>query len=71
MSGKDVPDLFDGAPLLLLGRYSGQSLTYLHLSLDDGNEAIFLLGDDYKVTPSEAFVAELGALLTPDAVQLR
>ncbi|MGO9263373.1 MAG: DNA polymerase III subunit alpha [Candidatus Binataceae bacterium] len=55
----------------LLRRYSGQSLTYLHLGLDDGNEAIFLLGDDYKVAPTEAFVAELGALLTPGAVQLR
>ena len=55
----------------LLGRFRGQSITYLHLGLDDGNEAIFLLGDDYKVAPTEAFVAELSALLTPDAVQLR
>ena len=55
----------------LLRRYSGQSITYLHLGLDDGNEAIFLLGEDYKVAPTEAFLAEIGALLTPDAVQLR
>jgi DNA polymerase-3 subunit alpha len=55
----------------LLRRYSGQSITYLHLGLDDGNEAIFLLGEDYKVAPTEAFLAEISALLTPDAVLLR
>jgi DNA polymerase-3 subunit alpha len=55
----------------LLRRYSGQSFTYLHLGLEDGNEAVFLLGDDYKVSPTEAFVAELSDLLTPDAVLLR
>lgn len=55
----------------LLRRHSGQSLTYLHLSLDDGNEAVFLLGDDYKVAPTEAFVAEVKQLLSSDAVQLR
>ena len=41
----------------LLRRHSGQSLTYLHLGFDDGREAIFLLGDDYRVAPTEAFVA--------------
>jgi DNA polymerase-3 subunit alpha len=55
----------------LLRRYSGQSITYLHLGLEDGNEAVFLLGDDYKVAPTEAFVAEIQELLAPDAIQLR
>jgi hypothetical protein len=55
----------------LLRRYSGQSITYLHLGLDDGNEAVFLLGDDYKVAPTEAFIEEINELLAPDAVQLR
>jgi DNA polymerase-3 subunit alpha len=55
----------------LLHRYRGQSITYLHLGLDDGNEAVFLLGDDYKVSPTDAFIAEIQELLTPDAVQLR
>jgi DNA polymerase-3 subunit alpha len=55
----------------LLRRYSGTSVTYLHLGMDDGNEAIFLLGDGYRVAPTEAFVAEVEQLLAPNAVQLR
>ena len=55
----------------LLRRYTGTSVTYLHLGMDDGNEAIFLLGDRYRVSPSEAFVAEVEQLLAPNAVQLR
>ncbi len=55
----------------LLRRHNGQSMTYLHLEFDDGHEAIFLLGDNYRVAPTEAFVAEVRELLTADAVQLR
>ncbi|HTT77707.1 MAG TPA: DNA polymerase III subunit alpha, partial [Candidatus Binataceae bacterium] len=55
----------------LLRRHTGTSLTYLHLGMDNGSEAIFLLGDGYRVSPSEAFVAELEQLLAPNAVQLR
>jgi hypothetical protein len=55
----------------LLHRHSGQSLTYLHLGFEDGREAIFLLGDGYRVAPSETFVAELEQLLAPNSVQLR
>jgi len=55
----------------LLQRYGGQSLTYLHLGLGDGQEAIFLLGDGYRVAPTESFVAELEHLLAPNSVQLR
>jgi DNA polymerase III subunit alpha len=55
----------------VLRRYTGTSVTYLHLGMDDGNEAIFLLGDNYRVAPSEAFVAEVEQLLAPNAVQLR
>jgi len=55
----------------LLQRYSGTSITYLHLGLDDGHEAVFLLGDGFRVAPSEAFVAEVEQLIAPNAVQLR
>ncbi|HZP46009.1 MAG TPA: DNA polymerase III subunit alpha [Candidatus Binataceae bacterium] len=55
----------------LLRRYRGNSITYLHLGLDDGNEAVFVLGDDYRVAPTEAFVSEISALLSKDAVVLR
>ena len=54
-----------------LARYRGKSLTYLHLGLDDGREAVLLLGDDFRVTPSDALVAELEKLLSPGAVELR
>jgi len=66
MTNGDLEKLKD-----LLRRYNGQSITYLHLGLDDGNEAIFLLGDGYKVSPTDAFVAEIQQLLSMDAVQLR
>jgi len=55
----------------LLRRHTGASLTYLHLGFDDGREAIFLLGDGYRVAPTESFVAEVEQLLAPNAVQLR
>ncbi len=55
----------------LLRRHNGQSLTYLHVDFDDGREAIFLLGDSYRVAPTESFVAELEQLLAPNSVQLR
>jgi DNA polymerase-3 subunit alpha len=52
-------------------RYRGKSVTYLHLDLDDGREAVLLLGDDFRVTPSEEFVAEMEKLIAPGAVELR
>jgi len=52
-------------------RYRGKSLMYLHLGLDDGREAVLLLGDDFRVTPTDALVAELEKLLSPGAVELR
>jgi DNA polymerase-3 subunit alpha len=55
----------------LIRRHSGGSLTYLHLGLDGGGEAIFLLGDGYRVAPTETFLAEIQQLLAPDSVQLR
>jgi DNA polymerase-3 subunit alpha len=55
----------------LIRRHSGGSLTYLHLGLEGGGEAIFLLGDGYRVAPTETFVAEIQQLLAPDSVQLR
>jgi hypothetical protein len=55
----------------LLRRYPGASITYLHLGFDDGREAVFLLGDGYRVAPTEGFVAEVEQLLSANAVQLR
>jgi DNA polymerase III subunit alpha len=54
-----------------LARYRGKSLTYLHLGLDDGREAVLLLGDGFRVTPSDAFVAEVEKVLSPGAVELK
>ncbi len=55
----------------LLRRYPGTSITYLHLGFDDGREAVFLLGDGYRVAPTEGFVAEVEQLLAANSVQLR
>jgi DNA polymerase III subunit alpha len=55
----------------LVQRYNGQSLIYLHLDFEDGREAIFLLGDTYRVAPSENFVAELEQMIAPGSVELR
>jgi DNA polymerase III subunit alpha len=55
----------------LLQRHRGQSLIYLHLDLEDGQQAIFLLGDSYRVAPTEGFVAELENMLMPGSVELR
>lgn len=54
-----------------LQQFRGRSLTYLHLELEDGREAVLLLGDDYRVSPSDAFVAALERVLSPGAVELR
>ncbi len=55
----------------LLRRYNGNSITYLHLDFEDGREAVFLLGDGFRVAPTEAFVAEVAELLPSGSVQLR
>ncbi len=54
-----------------LSRNRGSCLAYLHLGLDDGREAVLLLGDDFRVSPSERLVADLEGILAPGAVQLR
>ncbi|HUO05588.1 MAG TPA: DNA polymerase III subunit alpha [Candidatus Binataceae bacterium] len=54
-----------------LARHRGKSLTYLHLNLDDGREAVMLLGDNFRVSPSDSFVKELEKMLSPGAVELR
>jgi DNA polymerase III subunit alpha len=54
-----------------LARYRGRSLTYLHLGLDDGREAVLLLGDGYRVAPTDAFIADIEQILSPGAVELR
>ena len=55
----------------MLERYRGRSLIYLHLGLDDGREAVLLLGDSFRVTPSEAFIAEVEQMFSPGALELR
>jgi len=32
---------------------------------------VFLLGDGYRVAPTETFIAEIEQLIAPDSVQLR
>jgi len=54
-----------------LKRHHGKSVTYLHLGLEDGREAVLLLGDDFRVSPTDSFVTEMEQLLTPGAIQLR
>ncbi len=55
----------------LLGRYGGGCPIYLHLELDTAREAIFLLGNDFRVAPTEGFVGEVERMLAPGAVELR
>ena len=55
----------------VLGRHSGRAITYLHLALDDAHEAIFLLGDSYRVAPTDDFVAAVENTLAPASVMLR
>ena len=54
-----------------LARHRGKSVTYLHLSLDDGGEAVMVLGDNYRVTATDALIAELERMLSPGAVELK
>jgi len=55
----------------LFGRHSGGCPIYLHLELDQAREAIFLLGNDFRVAPTEVFVGELEQMFAPGAVELR
>ena len=56
---------------ITLARYHGKSMTYLHVGLADGREAVMLLGDTYRVTPSNSFITELEQILPPGSVELR
>jgi len=55
----------------LIRRYPGTSITYLHLGFDDGREAVFLLGDGYRVAPTRASSPKSSNLLSANSVQLR
>jgi len=55
----------------MLTRYHGKSMTYLHAILEDGREAVMLLGDTYRVTPTNSFITELEQILPPGSVELR
>ncbi|MGH7907673.1 MAG: DNA polymerase III subunit alpha, partial [Candidatus Binataceae bacterium] len=55
----------------LLRRHGGKSLTYLHLGMAQEREAVFLLGDRFRVTPDEMFVTEIERIFAPDAVSMR
>ncbi len=55
----------------LLGRFPGRCLTYLHVDTDEEREAVILLSDAFRVTPSEQFVAEVERMLGPGSILLR
>jgi len=55
----------------VLGRHAGKCLTYLHVGLDGEQEAIFLLGDGFRVAPDDTFVSEVESMLDSGAVDLR
>jgi DNA polymerase-3 subunit alpha len=56
----------------IISRHTGRCLTYLHLAIGDDQEAIILLGDNFRVTPCEQLVLEIQRLLaSPAAVELR
>jgi DNA polymerase-3 subunit alpha len=54
----------------VLRQHGGRAITYLHLGLE-GREAVFILGDGFRVTPDDAFLAEVERILEPDAVTMR
>jgi len=55
----------------LFSRHGGACPIYLHLEMDPAREAIFLLGNDFRVAPTEGFVGEVEQMLAPGAVELR
>jgi len=54
-----------------ISKFPGRSMTYLHLDVDGGREAVLLLSDRFRVTPTEAFVAAIEQVLSPGSVELR
>ncbi|HTW86612.1 MAG TPA: hypothetical protein VMD75_01280, partial [Candidatus Binataceae bacterium] len=60
----------DALKTLLLG-HRGKALAYLHLELEGEREAVFLLGDSFRVTPDDAFVAGLEQILEADSLTIR
>jgi DNA polymerase III subunit alpha len=55
----------------ILRRHGGRGLVYLHVGMDNGSEAIFLVGEGLRVSPTQAFVNEVGEALAPEAIELR
>ena len=55
----------------VLGRHSGRAITYLHLALDEFREVVLLLGDGYRVAPTDEFVTAVERALTDSTIQLR
>ena len=55
----------------LFGRHWGGCPIYLHLELDQAREAIFLLGNDFRVAPTEVFVGEIEQMFAPGAVRIK
>ncbi len=54
-----------------ISRFPGKSATYLYLDVEGGREAVLLLSDRFRVTPTEAFVAAIEQVLSPGSVELR
>ena len=55
----------------LLQSHSGKALAYLHLELEAGREAVFILGDSFRVTPDDTFVAGLEQIFEADSLTIR
>jgi DNA polymerase-3 subunit alpha len=49
---------------------SGRALVYLHVGLDNGSEAVFLVGGSLRVAPTEEFVTRVEEVIAPGAVSL-
>jgi len=60
----------DALKNLILG-HVGKAIAYLHLELEPGREAVFILSDNFRVTPDDAFVAGVEQLLEPDSLTIR
>jgi DNA polymerase-3 subunit alpha len=55
----------------LLREHGGKALAFLHLELEPGREAVFILGESLRVTPDDAFVAGIEQLFAPDSLTIR
>ncbi|MGH7812851.1 MAG: DNA polymerase III subunit alpha [Candidatus Binataceae bacterium] len=55
----------------VLRNHRGKTRAYLHLELGGDRELVLLLGDNFRVAPTDSFVAEVERMLSPGTVELR